>query len=94
MELGGMKVVTSYVLRYTPLQSYRLIAEHFTLPSLSFLRKISEGSIDTVKGLKALKAKGKISSDVILIFDEMYLARSILVEKQSEQTRRISCTRG
>ena len=63
------------LLRYTSLQSYRLNAEHFPLPSLSFLRKISEGGIDTVKGLKALKAKGKISKDVILIFDEMYLQK-------------------
>ena len=61
--------------RYTSLQSYRLVAEHFPLPSLSFLKKISEGTIDSVKGLKALKAKGKISKDVIVIFDEMYLIK-------------------
>ena len=72
----SLKVIRyALLLRYTSLQSYRLIAEHFHLPSLSFLRKISEGSIDSVKGLKALKAKGKISSDVILIFDEMYLEK-------------------
>ena len=63
------------LLRYTSLQSYRMISKDFPLPSLSLLKKISEGGIDAVKCLKTLKAKGKISKDVVLMFDEMYLQK-------------------
>ena len=63
------------LLRYTSLQSYRLIAKDFPLPSLSFLKKITEGGIDAVKALQKLKEKGKISKDVVLIFDEMFLQK-------------------
>ena len=45
------------LLRYTSLQSYRLIAKDFPLPSLSFLKKLTEGEIDAVKALQKLKRK-------------------------------------
>ena len=37
------------LLRYTSIQSYRMLLEHFPLPSLSLLHKISSGTIETVK---------------------------------------------
>ena len=61
------------LLRYTSLQAYNVVAKDFPFPSLSFLRKITQGGIDAVKSLKLLKEKGKISKDVILMLDEMYL---------------------
>ena len=39
------------------------------------MKKITEGGIDTVKALQKLKETGKISKDVVLIFDEMFLQR-------------------
>ena len=40
------------LLRYTSIQLYRKLLEHFTLPSLSLLHKISSGTIDGVKCVK------------------------------------------
>ena len=34
------------MLRYTSLQSYKLLLKEFHLPSISFLRKIKQGHID------------------------------------------------
>ena len=36
------------LLQYISIQSYRMLLEHFPLPSLSLLRKISSGTIDAV----------------------------------------------
>ena len=36
------------LLRYTSIQSYRMLLEHFPFPSLSILLKISRGTIDAV----------------------------------------------
>ena len=46
------------------------------MPSLSHLRKLTSGKIDSVTPLKALKENGSISEDVISLFDEMYLQKS------------------
>ena len=63
------------MLRYTSVQSYKLLLDEFRLPSLSLLRKIVTGDIDAAKWAKLLKDDGKISSDTCLIFDEMYLQK-------------------
>ena len=63
------------ILRYTSLPSYKLLMEEFKLPSLSFLKKLSSGKIDAISSVKMLREKGKISSDIILIFDEIYLQK-------------------
>ena len=46
------------------------------MPSLSLLEKISKGGVDPVMSAKLLLAKGRISEDVILMIDEMYLHKS------------------
>ena len=43
------------LLRYTSIQSFRMPLEHFPLPSLSLLHKISSGTINTVKCAQILK---------------------------------------
>ena len=63
------------MLRYTSVQSYKLLLDEFRLPSLSLLRKIVTGDIDAAKSAKLLKDEEKISSDVCLIFDEKYLQK-------------------
>ena len=42
---------------------------------MSLLRKIVTGDIDAAKSAKLLKDEEKISSDVCLIFDKMYLQK-------------------
>ena len=64
------------MLRYTSLQSYKFLLQDIPLPSLSLLQKISSGTIDAVTCANALRIEGKISEDVYLIFDEMYLQNS------------------
>ena len=63
----------SLVLRYTSLQTYPLLIKEFPFPSFFLLKKINEGQLDAVKCAKPLKSLEKISEDVVLMFDEMYL---------------------
>ena len=65
----------SLLLRYTSLQTYKLLQEEFKLPSISLLRRITSGKIDTMKTANVLRENGSISKDVILMFDEMLLQK-------------------
>ena len=51
----------------------QMLLEDFPLPSLSLLSKIGKGKIDAIKDAQALKKDGKISEDICLLFDKMYL---------------------
>ena len=52
-----------------------MLFEDFPLPFLSLLSKISKGKIDAIKYAQILKKNGKISEDICLLFDEMYLQK-------------------
>ena len=65
----------SLLLRYSSLQTYRLLIKEFPFPSLYLLKKITEGQLDAVKCTKYLKSQGVISEDIVLMFDEMYLQK-------------------
>ena len=65
----------SSLLRYNSLQTYRLLMKEFPFPSLSLLKKITEGQLDAAKCPKSLKSQGIISEDLVLMFDEMYLQK-------------------
>ena len=54
----------SLLLRYTSLQTYRLLMKEFPSPSLSLSKKITEGQLDAVKCANSLKSQGLISEDV------------------------------
>ena len=62
-------------LRYTSIQSYKILLEDFPLPSLSLLQKIVSGTIDVMKCAEMLRNDGEISDDICLLFDEMYLQK-------------------
>ena len=64
-------------LRHTSAQAYRLLLEKFPLPSFSLLNKIQKGGVDAVKGIKLLREKGKMSKDVVLMVDEMFLQKIV-----------------
>ena len=61
------------MLRHTSAHAYKLMLEKFPLPSFSLLAKIQQGGVDSVKAVKLLLERGKISRDVVLMADEMYL---------------------
>ena len=50
--------------------------EKFPLPSISLLNKIQQGGVDAIKAVTFLREKGEISTDCILIVDEMYLQKA------------------
>ena len=62
-------------LRYTSFQAYKLLLEKFPLPSISTLNKIQKGGVDALKAVKKLLDEGHMSSDVILMVDEMFLQK-------------------
>ena len=64
------------LLRFTSIQAYKMLLNEFPLPSLSLLEKISKGGVDPIKSAKLLLEKEKISKDVVLMIDEMYLQKS------------------
>ena len=57
------------------MQPYKVLLEEFPLPSLSLLNKISSGNIDALKSAKLLLENGKMSQDVCIIFDEIFLQK-------------------
>ena len=63
------------LIRYTSIQSYKMLLEDFPLPSLSLLNKIIKRKIDLIKYAQALIKDSKISQDIYLLFDEMYLQK-------------------
>ena len=67
--------------RYTSAAAYRILLEHFPLPSFDLLKKLKEGGIEPLKAAKALLEEGKIDSNIVLLADEMYLFK----EEQFQQ---------
>ena len=63
------------LLRYTSVQVYKLLLQQFPLPSLSLLKKFTEGGIDPLKAAKVLLKQGKIFTEVVLLLDEVYLQK-------------------
>ena len=51
--------------------------ETLPLPSISALRKLRKGRINSMKAVKLLLETGQISKDVIMIVDEMYLQNCV-----------------
>ncbi|MEO2160645.1 MAG: THAP domain-containing protein, partial [bacterium] len=63
------------LLRYASLQAYKLLLDHFPLPSVSYLRKLCEGGVEPLKGAKLLLEQGKVDADVIMMLDELFLRK-------------------
>ena len=65
----------SLLMYYTSPQGYRLLLDQFPFPSISLLKKLSQGGVDSLKACKLLLDRGKIDKDVVLLLDEMYLQK-------------------
>ena len=63
------------LLRYTSIQAYTLLLKQFPLPSLSLLKKLTEGGIEPLKAAKVLLEQGKIGTHVVLLLGEVYLQK-------------------
>ena len=63
------------LLRYTSAQAYKLLQEHFFLPSLSLLQKLRKNQEDAIKVCNYLRECGQISEDITVVVDEMYLRK-------------------
>jgi hypothetical protein len=51
--------------------------EQFPLPSVSVLKKLSQGGVDSLKACKLLLERGKMDKDVILMIDEIYIQKDV-----------------
>ena len=59
------------LLCYTSSQAYRLFLEHFPLPSISLLKRVTKESVDEIKVAKLLLEKNKIDKNIIMMVDEI-----------------------
>ena len=60
------------MLRYSPRQTYKLFLKELPLPSLNVLKKLTSCEVYLLKVVKLLLEKQTLSSDCVLITDEMY----------------------
>ena len=65
------------ILRYTSLSACKLLLNHFPLPSIRLLNKLSAGGVEPLKSAKLLLNEKKMDKDVILLLDEMYLQKEV-----------------
>ena len=63
------------MLRYTSLPAYQLLVKHFPLPSVSLLKRLSQGGLEPLKAVKLLPNERKIDKDIVLLTDKMYLQK-------------------
>ena len=77
----------SLMLRYTSLPAHRLFVKHFSLLSVSLLKRLSQGGVEPLKAVKLLLNERKIDKDIALLTDEMYLQKEV----QFQQGKLIGC---
>ena len=65
------------MLRYISCQTYKLLLKELPLPLLSILKRLTSGEAGSLKISKLLLEKQIVSSDCVLIIDEMYLQKSV-----------------
>ena len=53
-KYSSMMVIFFLLLRYSSCQTYKLFLEQLPLPSLSLLKKVSSGNVDSLKFAKLL----------------------------------------
>ena len=75
------------MLRYTSLPEYQLLVRHFPLPSVSLLKRLSQGGLKPLKAVKLLLNERKIDKDIVLLTNEIYLQK----ELQFQQGKLIGC---
>lgn len=75
-KYSSMIIRFALLLRYSSCQTYKMLLQQLPLPSLALLKKITSGGIEAINVAKLLLEKGSISSDCVLLVDEMYLEKA------------------
>ena len=65
------------LLHYTSIQTYKLLLEHFPLPSLSLLKRLHKGGMEPIKAVKVVLDQEKTGEDVALLLEEIYLQKEV-----------------
>ena len=60
---------------YTSRQAYSLLLNAFPLTSIPLLKTISSGGVESIEALQLMLQK--VSSDCVLLIDEMYLQKGV-----------------
>jgi len=76
-QFSSKMIRFTLLLQYTSATAYRIVKEHLPLPSSSLLEKLRSGKLDALKAACLLKTQNKISEDVMLLVDEMYLQKCV-----------------
>ena len=76
-KFSNILIRFALTLRYSSYQTYKLLLKELPLPSLSILKKLASGEVDSLKVAKLLPKKQTVSNDCVLIIDEMYLQKSV-----------------
>ena len=63
------------MLRCTLLPAYQQLVKNFPLPSVSLLKRLSQGGVEPLKAVKLLLNEREINKDIVLIADKMYLRK-------------------
>ena len=73
----SMRVIRYALLqRYTSAASYRLMLQHFSLPSFQLLYKINSEGLEFLSAVKLLHKSCLISTDIILMADDSEWTKS------------------
>ena len=63
------------LLYYTSPQGCRLLPEPFPVPSIMYLKKLSQGGVDFLKAVKLLLEQGRMDKDVVLAWRNIHQKR-------------------
>ena len=63
------------LLRYTSPAVYKMLLQKFPVPSFALLKELQKGGLDSLRAVEILLQKDAISSDVVVIADEMDLQK-------------------
>ena len=76
-KYSSMMIRFSLSLRYSSCQTYKLLLEQLPLTSLSLLKKLSFGTVDSMKVANLLLGKNcNVSSYCILLVDGIYFLKA------------------
>ena len=71
-KFSSILIRFALMLQYSSCQTYKLLLKKLPLPSMSVLGKLTSGEVDSLKVAKLVLENQTVSSDCVLIIDEMY----------------------
>ena len=68
------------LLHYTSPQAYKMLLQQFPFPSISYLKKLSQGGVEPLKACQLLLKEGRMDKDLVLLLDEIYVQKEVQFE--------------